>query len=221
MQALELTPLQVRKSELMFFWSRYPDLNLLKKHFSDIQDKNKLLLLERRFRCFRNFFYNQLERYAWQAINDGVNSADDLHVDKKSEIYKVFKSHFDHNNNIDIPNGFCEVLQFTLRQYFCHIQSGKINKTEQPSKKVTTCGNIRRKLREILGIQKIKNEINNEESWENFIYTAVSKLDEPVPDDFKNVEFLLDENSSKPLNKAAFTHKLETIYKYRLKNERQ
>lgn len=221
MDALELAPSHVKKAKLMFFWSRYPDTVQLKTYFPDIQDNAKFILLERRFRGFRNFFFNQLERYAWQAINDGVNNADDLCVNKKSEIYKLLKSHFDQSNCINVPDRFREVIEFTLRAYFCHIQSAKENRIEQSPKKLTTSRKVTIKLRKVFGIEKNKNEINSEEKWEKFIYAAVSKMDESVPDYFKDTDFSCVEHSSKPLNRAAFTDKLNTIYTNRLKHERQ
>lgn len=217
MEVFELTPSQLQKAELMFFWSRYPDSMLLKTYFPEIQDENQLFLLERRFCGFRYIFYNQIERFAWQAINENVNSVDDLRVNRKSEIFKVFKSLFNRNNNINIPDEFLQVIEYTLREYFCHIQSSKNAKIERPPKKVT----LTRKLRDILGLQKVKNEIKNEATWEHFISTAVSKMDETVPEYFKSSDFLTFENSCKPLNREAFTHKLNSIYTNRLKKERQ
>lgn len=221
MHSTQLDALHVKKAKLMFFWSRYPDSTMLKSYFPDIEDDVFLL---HQFARFRNFFYILLERYAWQAINDGVTNEDDLRVSRKSDIYKVFKEEFDPSNCVDVPEQFLAVAEFTVREYFRHIQSGRMTAQESRPRKMLTMRSLLRKLKELLCFKSANKNISNEESWENFICKSVSKLDEAVPDYFRQSAFLeqLDFTfECGPMNMIAFTQKLNSIYTNRLKNERQ
>lgn len=48
------------------------------------------------------FYYIQMEKYARQAVSEGVKSADDLHVSADSEIYRVLNLHYNRNNHIEV-----------------------------------------------------------------------------------------------------------------------
>lgn len=50
----------------------------------------------------REFYYIQMEKYARQAVSEGVKSADDLHVSGDSEIYRVLNLHYNRNNHIEV-----------------------------------------------------------------------------------------------------------------------
>lgn len=43
-----------------------------------------------------------MEKYARQAVSEGVKSADDLHVSADSEIYRVLNLHYNRNNHIEV-----------------------------------------------------------------------------------------------------------------------
>ncbi len=43
-----------------------------------------------------------MEKYARQAVSEGVKSADDLHVSGDSEIYRVLNLHYNRNNHIEV-----------------------------------------------------------------------------------------------------------------------
>lgn len=43
-----------------------------------------------------------MEKYARQAVSEGVKSADDLHVGGDSEIYRVLNLHYNRNNHIEV-----------------------------------------------------------------------------------------------------------------------
>ena len=76
-----LTPMHLRKAKLMFFWVRYPSPAILKMHFSDIKfNKNNTAKLIKWFTNFRAFFYIQMEKYARQALSEGVKSVSELRV---------------------------------------------------------------------------------------------------------------------------------------------
>ncbi|XP_059058308.1 homeobox protein prospero isoform X1 [Achroia grisella] len=129
-----LTPMHLRKAKLMFFWVRYPSSAVLKMYFPDIKfNKNNTAQLVKWFSNFREFYYIQMEKYARQAISEGLKAADDLHVAGDSELYRVLNLHYNRNNHIEVPPNFRYVVEQTLREFFRAIQSGK--DTEQSWKK--------------------------------------------------------------------------------------
>ncbi|XP_039283508.1 homeobox protein prospero isoform X3 [Nilaparvata lugens] len=157
-----LTPMHLRKAKLMFFWVRYPSSAVLKMYFPDIKfNKNNTAQLVKWFSNFREFYYIQMEKYARQAVSEGVKSADDLHVSGDCEIYRVLNLHYNRNNHIEVcgpqvPQNFRYVVEQTLREFFKAIQSGK----------------------------------DTEQSWKKSIYKIISRLDDPVPEYFKSPNFL-------------------------------
>ncbi|VVC44889.1 Hypothetical protein CINCED_3A011119 [Cinara cedri] len=129
-----LTPMHLRKAKLMFFWVRYPSSAILKMYFPDIKfNKNNTAQLVKWFSNFREFYYIQMEKYARQAVSEGIQRSEDIHVNKDSEIYRVLNLHYNRNNHIEAPNNFEYVVQQTLREFFVAIQNGK--DTEQSWKK--------------------------------------------------------------------------------------
>ncbi|XP_055313396.1 homeobox protein prospero isoform X4 [Sitodiplosis mosellana] len=129
-----LTPMHLRKAKLMFFWVRYPSSAVLKMYFPDIKfNKNNTAQLVKWFSNFREFYYIQMEKYARQAVSEGIKSPDDLHISGDSEIYRVLNLHYNRNNHIEVPLRFREVVEQTLREFYRSIQGGK--DTEQSWKK--------------------------------------------------------------------------------------
>lgn len=51
---------------------------------------------------FREFYYIQMEKYARQAVSEGVKNAEDLRVGGDSEIYRVLNLHYNRNNHIEV-----------------------------------------------------------------------------------------------------------------------
>ncbi|CAO1438128.1 unnamed protein product [Diamesa hyperborea] len=134
MHSATLTPMHLRKAKLMFFWVRYPSSAVLKMYFPDIKfNKNNTAQLVKWFSNFREFYYIQMEKYARQAVSEGVKSVDDIHVSGDSEIYRVLNLHYNRNNHIEVPPNFRFVVEQTLREFFRAIQGGK--DTEQSWKK--------------------------------------------------------------------------------------
>lgn len=43
-----------------------------------------------------------MEKYARQAISEGLKTADDLHVAGDSELYRVLNLHYNRNNHIEV-----------------------------------------------------------------------------------------------------------------------
>lgn len=121
-----LTPMHLRKAKLMFFWVRYPSSAVLKMYFPDIKfNKNNTAQLVKWFSNFREFYYIQMEKYARQAISEGLKAAEDLHVAGDSELYRVLNLHYNRNNHIEVPSNFRYVVEQTLREFFRAIQGGK------------------------------------------------------------------------------------------------
>lgn len=121
-----LTPMHLRKAKLMFFWVRYPSSSVLKMYFPDIKfNKNNTAQLVKWFSNFREFYYIQMEKYARQAVAEGVKSADELRVLGDSEIYRVLNLHYNRNNHIEVPTNFMYVVEQTLKEFFKAIQIGK------------------------------------------------------------------------------------------------
>ncbi|KAG7204304.1 hypothetical protein KM043_002122 [Ampulex compressa] len=157
-----LTPMHLRKAKLMFFWVRYPSSAVLKMYFPDIKfNKNNTAQLVKWFSNFREFYYIQMEKYARQAVSEGVKNAEDLRVGGDSEIYRVLNLHYNRNNHIEVwgpqvPSNFRYVVEQTLKEFFRAIQGGK----------------------------------DSEQSWKKSIYKVISRLDDPVPEYFKSPNFL-------------------------------
>ncbi|XP_046658657.1 homeobox protein prospero-like isoform X1 [Homalodisca vitripennis] len=157
-----LTPMHLRKAKLMFFWVRYPSSAVLKMYFPDIKfNKNNTAQLVKWFSNFREFYYIQMEKYARQAVSEGIKSADDLHVSGDCEIYRVLNLHYNRNNHIEVwgpqvPPNFRYVVEQTLKEFFKAIQGGK----------------------------------DSEQSWKKSIYKIISRMDDPVPEYFKSPNFL-------------------------------
>lgn len=43
-----------------------------------------------------------MEKYARQAVSEGVKSADELHIGGETEIYRVLNLHYNRNNHIEV-----------------------------------------------------------------------------------------------------------------------
>merc|ERR1712012_983252 len=125
-QNATLTPMHLRKAKLMFFWVRYPSSAILKMYFPDIKfNKNNTAQLVKWFSNFREFYYIQMEKYARQALSEGVKSDTELHVTEESELYRVINVHYNRNNHIEVPEHFLPVVTHALREFFNSIQAGK------------------------------------------------------------------------------------------------
>ncbi|GFT84071.1 homeobox protein prospero [Nephila pilipes] len=126
MHTSTLTPMHLRKAKLMFFFARYPSSAVLKMYFPDIRfNKNNTAQLVKWFSNFREFFYIQMEKYARQAITEGVKSADDLKVTPDSELLRVLNLHYNRNNHIPSPEQFRYVVEQTLREFYKALVAGK------------------------------------------------------------------------------------------------
>ena len=71
---------------------------------------------------YREFFYIQMEKYARQALSEGVKSDTELHVTEESELYRVINVHYNRNNHIEVSFwetfNLLNMTSFTLSLYF-------------------------------------------------------------------------------------------------------
>ncbi|CAO4371821.1 unnamed protein product [Caenorhabditis nigoni] len=152
-----LTPMHLRKAKLMFFYTRYPSSNLLKSYFPDIRfNKNNTAQLVKWFSNFREFYYIQMEKFARQALSEGISDRSEIFVSKDSELFKVLNTHYNRNNHIKAPDRLVLVVQETLREFYDAIKLGK----------------------------------DAEPSWKKTIYKIINRLDDQIPDFFKEPNFL-------------------------------
>ncbi|KAJ6217531.1 hypothetical protein RDWZM_008688, partial [Blomia tropicalis] len=129
-----LSPMHLRKAKLMFFYVRYPSSSVLKMFFPDIKfNKNNTAQLVKWFSNFREFYYIQMEKYARQAISEGIKCPENLEVTDDCELLRVLNLHYNRSNHITIPERFRTVCETTLREFFRSLQLNK--DTEQSWKK--------------------------------------------------------------------------------------
>ena len=62
----------------------------------------------------REFFYIQMEKYARQALSEGVKSDQDLHIHEDSELYRVLNVHYNRNNHIEVRKAFKLIPDFCI-----------------------------------------------------------------------------------------------------------
>ncbi|PAV85592.1 hypothetical protein WR25_24969 isoform A [Diploscapter pachys] len=152
-----LTPMHLRKAKLMFFYTRYPNSTLLKSYFPDIRfNKNNTAQLVKWFSNFREFFYIQMEKYARQALAEGIKRREDIHVTLESDIFKALNTHYNRNNHIQPPEKLVHVVEESLREFFDAIRLGR----------------------------------DSEPSWKKSIYKVINRLDDHIPEYFKDPNFL-------------------------------
>ncbi|KTG06727.1 hypothetical protein cypCar_00018582, partial [Cyprinus carpio] len=109
-----LSPNHLKKAKLMFFYTRYPSSSMLKIYFSDVKFNRCITSqLIKWFSNFREFYYIQMEKFARQAINNGVAAVDDIIVSRDSELYKVLNMHYNKANDFEV----CAHLQTHTQRF--------------------------------------------------------------------------------------------------------
>ncbi|KAL7074940.1 hypothetical protein ACQ4LE_006005 [Meloidogyne hapla] len=153
----QLTHVHLRKAKLMFFYQRYPSSSVLKSYFPDVQfNKHNTAQLVKWFSNFREFYYMQMEKFAKQALAEGVNHQEEIIVTPEAEIFKQLNQHYNKNNVFEPPERLQFVVQETLREFFTALQQQK----------------------------------DLEPSWKKSIYKIIQQLDEPIPDYFRDSQFV-------------------------------
>ncbi|NXS41171.1 PROX2 protein, partial [Balaeniceps rex] len=128
LQAMQeaLTPGHLKKAKLMFFFTRYPSSTLLKTYFVDVQFSRCITSqLIKWFSNFREFYYIQVEKFARQALLEGVVDAGTLRVSRDSELFRALNMHYNKGNDFEVPGRFLEVASLTLREFFSAVRVGK------------------------------------------------------------------------------------------------
>ncbi|KAF1653693.1 Prospero homeobox protein 2, partial [Aptenodytes patagonicus] len=121
-----LTPGHLKKAKLMFFFTRYPSSTLLKTYFLDVQFSRCITSqLIKWFSNFREFYYIQVEKFARQALLEGVVDASTLRVSRDSELFRALNMHYNKGNDFEVPGRFLEVASLTLREFFSAVRVGK------------------------------------------------------------------------------------------------
>ncbi|XP_027949893.1 prospero homeobox protein 2 isoform X1 [Eumetopias jubatus] len=121
-----LNPGHLKKAKLMFFFTRYPSSNLLKAYFPDVQF-NRCITSQmiKWFSNFREFYYIQMEKFARQAISDGVTNPKMLVVFRDSELFRALNMHYNKGNDFEVPDCFLEIASLTLQEFFRAVSAGK------------------------------------------------------------------------------------------------
>ncbi|XP_069349081.1 prospero homeobox protein 2 [Eulemur rufifrons] len=121
-----LNPGHLKKAKLMFFFTRYPSSSLLKACFPDVQF-NRCITSQmiKWFSNFREFYYIQMEKYARQAISDGVTNPKMLVVLRDSELFRALNMHYNKGNDFEVPDSFLEIASLTLQEFFRAVSAGK------------------------------------------------------------------------------------------------
>ncbi|NXM66528.1 PROX1 protein, partial [Serilophus lunatus] len=121
-----LTPGHLKKAKLMFFFTRYPSSTLLKTYFLDVQFSRCITSqLIKWFSNFREFYYIQVEKFARQALLEGVADACTLQVSRDSELFRALNMHYNKGNDFEVPARFLEVASLTLQEFFSAVRAGK------------------------------------------------------------------------------------------------
>ncbi|KAM8833475.1 prospero homeobox protein 2 [Synchiropus picturatus] len=121
-----LTPSHLKKAKLMFFYTRYPSSNVLKTFFPDVKFNRCITSqLIKWFSNFREFYYIQMEKFARQAIVDGINDAKDITVTRDSELFRALNMHYNKANDFHVPDKFLEVAEITLHEFYNAISAAK------------------------------------------------------------------------------------------------
>ncbi|XP_014952669.2 prospero homeobox protein 2 isoform X1 [Ovis aries] len=121
-----LNPGHLKKAKLMFFFTRYPSSNLLKAYFPDVQF-NRCITSQmiKWFSNFREFYYIQMEKFARQAISDGITNPKMLVVLRDSELFRALNMHYNKGNDFEVPDCFLEIASLTLQEFFRAVSAGK------------------------------------------------------------------------------------------------
>uniref|UniRef100_A0AAZ3Q8Y0 Prospero domain-containing protein n=1 Tax=Oncorhynchus tshawytscha TaxID=74940 RepID=A0AAZ3Q8Y0_ONCTS len=121
-----LTPNHLKKAKLMFFYTRYPSSNVLKTFFPDVKFNRCITSqLIKWFSNFREFYYIQMEKFARQAIVDGVTDVKDMSISRDSELFRALNMHYNKANDFQVPERFLEVAEITLQEFFNAISTAK------------------------------------------------------------------------------------------------
>ncbi|XP_048107147.1 prospero homeobox protein 1-like isoform X2 [Alosa alosa] len=110
-----LTPGHLKKAKLMFFYTRYPSSNVLKTFFPDVKFTRCITSqLIKWFSNFREFYYIQMEKFARQAVAEGVGNTRDITMDRDSELFRALNTHYNKANDYQVGHNkrISEVIHY-------------------------------------------------------------------------------------------------------------
>ncbi len=118
-----LTPTHLRKAKLMFFYTRYPSSALLRQHFLDVKfNRHNTSQIIKWFSNFREFYYIQMEKFARQAMSDGVDKSEDLLVIRDMELFRTLNMHYNKSNEFQVA-----CVQPLVKLHFMECDLGRVS----------------------------------------------------------------------------------------------
>ncbi|KAI8478219.1 Prospero homeobox protein 1 [Branchiostoma belcheri] len=203
-QNSSLTPTHLKKAKLMFFYTRYPSSSTLKQHFPDVKFNRCITSqLIKWFSNFREFYYIQMEKFARQAMSEGLETKD-LHVTRDSELFHALNLHYNKSNEFKevaaaagwviasahhSPYQACLVslhLSPKETRSLCYTCIKKANMMDYVKDRVPDSFLVvaEQTLSEFFNAIKAGKDL--EASWKKNIYKIISKLDSPLPEIFQS-----------------------------------
>ena len=88
----------VWKSKLL----KVPRVKIIECNYTLSSDQCIAIFSNNHVFFFREFYYIQMEKYARQALSEGIKNAEDIHVSIESELYRVLNLHYNRNNHIEV-----------------------------------------------------------------------------------------------------------------------
>ncbi|KAI5094568.1 prospero homeobox protein 1 [Silurus meridionalis] len=190
-----LSPNHLKKAKLMFFYTRYPSSNMLKMFFADVKFNRCITSqLIKWFSNFREFYYIQMEKFARQAINDGVTGTDEMSVSRDSELFRALNMHYNKANDFETLTGSClcqgdwrtlgkdesaNGLVSSLPPCYTPMDPAKTVAVPERFLEVAQIT-----LREFFNAIVAGKDVDP--SWKKAIYKVICKLDSEVPEIFKS-----------------------------------
>ncbi|XP_061668872.1 prospero homeobox protein 2-like [Syngnathoides biaculeatus] len=74
------------------------------------------------FSNFREFYYIQIEKFARHAVAAHPGA---LSVGRESQLFRALNVHYNKSGDFQVPNGFLQVAEMTLRQFYAAISTGR------------------------------------------------------------------------------------------------
>lgn len=130
------------------------------------------------------FYYIQMEKYARQALSEGVKMPEDLHVTEDSELLRVLNLHYNRSNHIQVSIISCVIfLSILITSFFSSFFSRSHQQIPENFRIVSETT-----LREFF--RALQQNKDAEQSWKKAIYKIIARLDDNVPEYFKNPNFM-------------------------------
>ena len=142
-----------------------------------------------------------MEKYARQALSEGIKNGEDLHVSVESELYRVLNLHYNRNNHIEVsqswPSQSKLKLLSSLLSPVSFLHPGALDRLEQlrdnNNNLVLQVPHrfrwvVEQTLKEFFKAIQAGKDLDP--SWKKQIYKIIARLDDYVPEYFKSQAFL-------------------------------